>query len=191
MLSRRSFLSSLASTLALIAAWRPSWAQVTHSTTVTFVLFNDFYLMGEQPFPDGKHRGGFARLASIVKAERAKAASEGRNVIVAHGGDTLSPSVMSGLDRGAHIVALTNTIAPDSFVPGNHEFDFGKAIFLERMAEAKFPLYGANLRDAGGAPIAGFKDRALLEAGGVRIGLTGLAYEQSARMSSPEDLRFG
>src|SRR3954452_19050759 len=183
MLSRRSFLSSLASTLALIGAWRPSWAQVTHSTTVTFVLFNDFYLMGEQPFPDGKSRGGFARLAAVVKAERAKAASEGRRVIVAHGGDTLSPSVMSGLDRGAHTVALTNMIAPDIFVPGNHEFDFGKAIFLERMAEATFPRYGANLRAADGAPIPGFKDHTVLEVNGVRIGLTGLAYEQSPRMS--------
>lgn len=190
MLTRRSFLASLASTLALLASWRPAWTQATHSTTVTFVLFNDFYLMGEQPFPDGKNRGGFARLASIVKAERARAASEGRNVIVAHGGDTLSPSVMSGLDRGAHIVALTNMIAPDIFVPGNHEFDFGKAIFLERMAEAKFPLYGANLRDPAGAALPGFKDRALLDLNGVRIGLTGLAYEQSPRMSSPEDLRF-
>src|SRR5215213_9194698 len=159
MLSRRRFLSSLAPTLALIAAWRPSWAQATHSTTLTFVLFNDFYLMGEQPFPDGKSRGGFARLATVIKAERAKAASEGRNVIVAHGGDTLSPSVMSGLDRGAHIVALTNMIAPDIFVPGNHEFDFGKAVFFERMGEAKFPLFAANLRDAAGAVLPGFKDR--------------------------------
>ena len=190
MISRRRLLSSLASTLALIAAWRPAWAQAAHSTTVTFVLFNDFYLMDEQPFPDGKTRGGFARLAAVVRAERAKAASEGRNVIVAHGGDTLSPSIMSGLDRGAHIVALTNMIAPDIFVPGNHEFDFGKAVFFERMGEARFPLYGANLRDPAGAVISGFKDRALLEFNGVRIGLTGLAYEQSPRMSSPEDLRF-
>src|SRR5438270_1851323 len=189
MLTRRSFLSSLASTFALLG-WRPAWAQETHSATVTFVLFNDFYLMAEQPFPDGKSRGGFARLAAIVKSERAKAASEGRHVIVAHGGDTLSPSVMSGLDRGAHILGLTNMIAPDIFVPGNHEFDFGKAAFLERMAEARFPLYAANLHDAAGAAIPGFKDRALLELGGVRIGLTGLAYEQSPRMSSPEDLRF-
>ena len=82
MLTRRSFLSSLASTLALLGL-RPAWAQATHSATITFVLFNDFYLMAEQPFPDGKHRGGFARLAAIVKAERMKAASEGRHVIVA------------------------------------------------------------------------------------------------------------
>jgi 2',3'-cyclic-nucleotide 2'-phosphodiesterase (5'-nucleotidase family) len=81
-------------------------------------------------------------------------------------------------------------IAPDIFVPGNHEFDFGKAVFLQRMAEASFPLYGANLRDPAGAPLPGFKDHAIVDAGGVRIGLTGLAYEQSPRMSSPEDLRF-
>jgi 2',3'-cyclic-nucleotide 2'-phosphodiesterase (5'-nucleotidase family) len=186
MLSRRLFLSSLASTLSLIGSWRPGRAQGPTSTTVTFVLFNDFYIMGEQPFPDGKKRGGFARLAAVVKAERAK----GGHVIVAHGGDTLSPSVMSGLDRGAHIVALTNMIAPDIFVPGNHEFDFGKAIFLERMAEAKFPLFAANLRAADGSMLPGFRDRMLLDVDGVRIGLTGLAYEQSARVSSPEDLRL-
>jgi hypothetical protein len=29
---------------------------------------------------------------------------------------------------------------PDIFASGNHEFDFSKATFLQRMAEAKFPL---------------------------------------------------
>lgn len=195
MFTRRRFLASLSSALALVASWRPAGAQTaaptTQSANVTFVLFNDFYLMAEQPFPDGKSRGGFARLAAVVKAERERAQAEGRTVIVAHGGDTLSPSVMSGLDQGAHIVALTNLIAPDIFVPGNHEFDFGKAVFLQRMSEATFPLYAANLRDPSGAVLPGFKDRAIVTAGSVRIGLSGLAYEQSPRMSSPEDLRFG
>src|SRR5213078_4322863 len=165
-------LASSSSALALVASWRPSAAQSaqvaqatqsaqaaqTTTANVTFILFNDFYLMGEQPFPDGRSRGGFARLAAVVKAERARARAEGRTVIVAHGGDTLSPSVMSGLDQGAHIMALTNMIAPDIFVPGNHEFDFGKAVFLERMRKATFPLYGANFRDAAGAPLPSFKD---------------------------------
>ena len=139
MFTRRSFLASFASTLALLTSWRPGWAQTTHSANVTFVLFNDFYLMAEQPFPDGKSRGGFARLAAVVKAERERARAEGRTVIVAHGGDTLSPSVMSGLDRGAHIVALTNMIAPDIFVPGNHEFDFGKAVFPRAHGRGDIP----------------------------------------------------
>jgi 2',3'-cyclic-nucleotide 2'-phosphodiesterase (5'-nucleotidase family) len=63
-------------------------------------------------------------------------------------------------------------------------------VFLQRMGEAKFPLYAANLRDPNGAPLPAFKDRAVLDFNGVRVGLTGLAYEQSPRVSSPEDLRF-
>ena len=115
--------------------------------------------------PDGKRRGGFARLAAVVKAERAKG-----KVMLAHAGDTLSPSLTSGLDRGAHILALTNLIAPDIFTPGNHEFDFGKATFLERMGEATFPLYAANLRGSDGAPLPKFKDAAIVTIDGVRIG---------------------
>ena len=174
MLNRRSFLASFASTLALLASWRPAWAQATHSANVTFVLVNDIYLMGEQPFPDGKTRGGFARLAAVVKAERERARPKGRTVIVAHGGDTLSPSVMSGLDRGAHIIALTNMIAPDIFVPGNHEFDFGKAVFLERMARGEVPaLWREFPRCRRRAAAAASRTARWSRVGGVRIGLTG------------------
>lgn len=186
MISRRGFLAGLSALVTSLVGWRSAWAQPAAATRVTFVLFNDFYIMNEQLLPDGKLRGGFARLATVVKDERAK----NRNVIVAHGGDTLSPSLMSGFDRGKHIVALTNLIAPDIFVAGNHEFDFGRDTFLERMREAKFPLYGANLRLANGKPVPDHKDRTIINFDGVKLGLTGIAYEKSARLSSPEDLKF-
>jgi hypothetical protein len=60
---------------------------------------------------------------------------------VAHASDTLFPSLLSGLDRGARIVALTNLIAPDIFTPGNQGFDC-----LERM--------GANFAVDSGAAIS-------------------------------------
>jgi 2',3'-cyclic-nucleotide 2'-phosphodiesterase (5'-nucleotidase family) len=172
--------------VALAAAPLSAYAQ-TARTTVSFILVNDIYQMSPQTMPDGGGRGGFAKLAAVVKAERAK----GGHVVFAHAGDTLSPSLMSGFDRGAHIVALTNMIPPDIFVPGNHEFDFGKAIFLQRMGEAKFPLFAANLRAADGAPLPGFKDRAIVTFDGVRIGLTGAIFDDTARASSPEDLKIG
>jgi len=156
------------------------------TANITFILVNDIYQMGDTLMPDGKRRGGFARLAAVVKAERAK----GGHVLFAHAGDTLSPSLMSGFDRGAHIIALTNLIPPDVFVPGNHEFDFGKATFLQRMGEAKFPLYAANLRDAEGRPLPNFKDRSIVTFDGVRIGIMGATYDDTARASSPEDLKF-
>jgi 5'-nucleotidase/UDP-sugar diphosphatase len=136
--------------------------------------------------PDGQRRGGFARLAAVVKAERAK----GRHVILAHAGDTLSPSAISSIDKGARIMALTNMVAPDIFVPGNHEFDFGKAVFLQRMSEAQFPLFAANLRGAQGEALPKFKDRSIVTLDGVRVGLTGATYDDTARASNPEDLQF-
>jgi hypothetical protein len=132
----------------------------------------------------------FACLAAVVKAERAKASAAGGHAIFAHAGDTLSPSLISGIDHGARIMTLTNLIAPDIFAPGNHEYDFGKATFLELMGEAKFPLYAANLRGPDGRPLPGFKDRSMVTIGGVRIGLVGATYDDSARASDPGDLKF-
>src|SRR5262249_30642179 len=173
-------LAPIALAILLIA---PAGAE---STKVTFLLLNDIYQMSPATMPDGQARGGFARLAAVAKAERAK----GGHVIIAHAGDTLSPSLMSSLDQGAHIIALSNKIGLDIFAPGNHEFDFGKTVFLRRMSEAAFPVYAANLRGPDGQPIAGIKDRAIVAFDGVRIGLTGATFEDTARASNPEDLNF-
>ena len=135
-------------------AARPASAQT--ATKVTFILINDIYLMGDRRCRTASARGGFARLAAVVKAERAK----GGHVMFAHGGDTLSPSLMSGIDRGAHIIALTNMIPPDIFVPGNHEFDFGKAIFLQAHGGGEVPaLLPPTCAAPDGKPLPDFKDR--------------------------------
>jgi 2',3'-cyclic-nucleotide 2'-phosphodiesterase (5'-nucleotidase family) len=173
------------SALALIASLpRLSSAQATRSR-LTFVLVNDIYQMSEQPAPDGTPRGGFARLAAVVKAERAKGP-----VIFVHAGDTLSPSLMSGIDQGAHIMALTNMIAPDVFVPGNHEFDFGKEVFFKRMGEAKFPVFCANILNPDGTLAAGLQERTIMTFDGIRIGIAAATDEEAVVLSSPGDLQF-
>lgn len=175
--------------LAAAAVMPPRFARAD-SAKLTLVLTNDIYQMSETAMPDGKLRGGFARLAAVVKAERERARISGNPVLFAHGGDTLSPSLMAGIDQGSHIVELTNMIKPDIFVPGNHEFDFGKATFLRRTAEMKFPLFAANMINPDGRLVPGFKDRDIVTLGGLRIGLTGAAHDGSPRMSNPGDLAF-
>ena len=117
-----------------------------------------------------------AALATVVKAERARARETGGHVIFAHAGDTLSPSLMSGIDKGQHIVTLTNMVPPDIFAPGNHEFDFGKDIYLQRMAEARFPVYAANIRDAEGKALPKAKGIAEYQPllGGLEAGVVAL-----------------
>jgi len=108
---------------ALLAS--PLLAQTTPpKPTFSLLLVNDIYKMSAE-----KGRGGFGKLAAIVKEERAR----GVPMLFAHAGDTFSPSLMSGFDQGAHIVELTNMVKPDVFVPGNHEFDFGKDVYFKRM----------------------------------------------------------
>jgi 5'-nucleotidase / UDP-sugar diphosphatase len=168
------------------AAMMPPRVARAESATLTLVLTNDIYQMSETAMPDGRKRGGFARLAAVVKAERAK----GVPVLFAHGGDTLSPSLMSGIDQGSHIVELTNLIKPDIFAPGNHEFDFGKAIFLKRSADMKSPLFAANMTGPDGRLVPGYKDRDIVRLGNLRIGLTGAAHDGTPRMSNPGDIAF-
>jgi len=148
---------------------------------VALALICDIYEMNEH-----NGRGGFARLAAVINAERARS----DNVIVAHAGDTISPSLFSGFDKGEHIIALTNMIAPDVFVPGNHEFDFGEKIYRKRMAEARFPILAANLRSASGAQLPGHVDAKHFTFNGVKIAVIGLTADNSPKKSSPGSLRF-
>jgi 2',3'-cyclic-nucleotide 2'-phosphodiesterase (5'-nucleotidase family) len=133
-----------------------------------------------------KGRGGYARLASVVHRERAK----GGNLVYVHAGDALSPCLFCGLDQGAHLMALTNMVSPDVFVPGNHEFDFGKDVFLKRMGEARFPLFAANLRGPDGAEIKGFRDSELRQYGSLKVGIIGATAQDSHEKSSPGDLKI-
>jgi len=148
---------------------------------ITFLLVSDIYKMS-----GSKVRGGFSRLAAVVKAERGK----GGNVVYVHAGDTISPSLMSGFDQGEHIIELLNMAPPDYFIPGNHEFDFGADLFLKRMAQAKFAKLAANLRAADGTPIAGIEDTKILQFGDLKVGLIGLTADDSPVKSSPGDLKF-
>ncbi|MGO4335138.1 bifunctional UDP-sugar hydrolase/5'-nucleotidase [Labrys sp. KB_33_2] len=150
-------------------------------TTFSLLLVNDIYKAG-----DTKGRGGFAKLAAVVKAERAR----GVPMLFCHAGDCFSPSLMSGFDQGEHIVALTNMIRPDIFVPGNHEFDFGTEVYFKHMAEANFAFYGANMRRADGSPIPGMKDNSIHELGDIKVGVTGLALAATPQMSQSGDLIF-
>ena len=118
-------------------------AAPVEGVTFSLLLVNDIYKAG-----DTKGRGGFPKLAAVVKAERAR----GVPMLFCHAGDSFSPSLISGFDQGEHIVKLTNMIKPDVFVPGNHEFDFGTDVYFRRMREANFPFFAANLRRADGTP---------------------------------------
>lgn len=168
--------------ILLAAALAFAGPALAETVTLTFVQTNDIDRMEEK---DG--RGGFARLAAVVKAERAK----GNPVFFVHSGDTISPSLLSGIDKGVHIIDILNHMGVDVMVPGNHEFDFGPEVFRARLAEATFPIVSSNITAPDGAAPANTVDTRLVEvAGGIKVGFYGLTTEDTPVVSSPGDYRF-
>ena len=104
---------------------------IADTVKVTFVQTNDIDRMEER---DG--RGGFARVMAVVAAERAKGPT-----FFVHSGDTLSPSLLSGIDKGAHIIDILNQMGVDAMVARQSRVRFrARTIFRTRIGEAKFPV---------------------------------------------------
>ncbi|MBL0407487.1 5'-nucleotidase C-terminal domain-containing protein [Microvirga aerilata] len=154
-------------------------ALAQEAVTIRFVQTNDIDRMGAE-----KGRGGFAKLATVVKDEKAKG-----NAFFVHAGDTISPSLMSGFDKGAHIIDILNRMGVDAMTPGNHEFDLGPDAFRARMAEAKFDVLATNIVDGNGLP-ANTKPDKMVEVQGVKIGFFGLTTEDTPIASSPGTIKF-
>lgn len=142
---------------------------------VTLLQINDFY---EAAPVDG--RGGFAPLKALLDRERATA----RASVTVLSGDFISPSLMSGVTKGAHMIELGNAIGIDLAVPGNHEFDFGPEVFRARMAESRFPWLATNLREADGKPFNGAPENAIRELDGIKVGFLGLITPRTAALST-------
>jgi 2',3'-cyclic-nucleotide 2'-phosphodiesterase (5'-nucleotidase family) len=179
---RSRLLVALVCVLAWSACAGPATLrQARTDARVTFLHVNDAYEL--EPV-DGGRRGGMARLATLVKRMRGTQP----HAIFTHGGDAISPSVMSTYLKGEQMIAALNAIGLDVATFGNHEFDFGPAVLRQRMSESKFTWLSANVLDrATGQPFGGARADMLVTAGGVRVGLFGLTMTETETSSSPGD----
>ena len=147
--------------------------------TVTIIHLNDWDRMG-----DDNGQGGGARIATVVNAERERVEAAGGLAVVTFGGDMISPSVLSGIDRGAHMIDLANAIGLDLAVPGNHEFDFGPEVLQERLAESSATWLVANIDYRGRRGFPGTESTAMIEKAGYRLGFLGLLTPDTAEISA-------
>jgi 5'-nucleotidase len=133
-------------------------------------------------------RGGLARVATLVRELR----GQSPHTLFVLAGDTLSPSLLSTLRRGAQMIEGWNAVGLDVATFGNHEFDFGSAVLAERMRESRFPWLSANVLDrATGLPFGGARRGRSWDFDGVRVGVIGLTTPEAGRTSNPgPGLRF-
>ena len=171
---RRRVVSLIAvSPLVGLAGITPTLAA---SATITLLHCNDVYEIAPV-----RGQGGFAPFMTLLRAERARSA----HTITTFGGDLLSPSVLSGLSKGAQMIELTNALGVEVAVLGNHEFDFGPAVAEARVKASPCHWLGSNVLTPGGEPAVGTVDLWLKAVDGYRIGFFGLLTPETATLSSP------
>ena len=105
---------------------------------VTFLQINDVY--STVPI-DGA--GGLARVATLKR----QLAESGHHPVMVLAGDFLSPSVASSFFRGQQMVDTLNAAGLDLATLGNHEFDFGDDLLIQRMHESTFRYVISNVID--------------------------------------------
>lgn len=174
----KHFAALLMGTTALAA---PGFAQDAENIKLTIFGIGDIY-----NFADDRGRGGFARLNAVARAERAN----NPNTLYVFDGDMLSPSVLSGFDKGQNTIDLTNLVPFDIAVPGNHEFDFGVDNFMEKMAASNYPWAAINITNGDGSPVKGLGGVMFKEYGSLKVALIPVAQDTTPTVTSSGDLKF-
>lgn len=148
---------------------------------VTLLQVNDVYQFA--PVDQGK-AGGLGRVLTLKKSIQ----QENPNTLFLMAGDTISPSVESITQKGAQMIEAWNVVGLDYATFGNHEFDFGPDVLLERIKESKFGWIAANVIDKRtGQPFGDAKRFVVREFGGVKVGLFGLVLPETKTTSRPGD----
>jgi S-sulfosulfanyl-L-cysteine sulfohydrolase len=171
------------------------------SQTITLIHTGDFHghlipradVRGALAGKGSRTLGGLARVYTVVEDIR----KEDPNALLIHTGDTIQGSAEALFTRGQALVEILNNFKIDAFAPGNWEFVYGSARFIELFAGAKpvapwnaiaaNAFYATKEQDA----TTPYADRAgqrvlppfvIKQVGDVKIGILGLTTDRGPQV---------
>jgi 5'-nucleotidase / UDP-sugar diphosphatase len=141
---------------------------------------NDFHGFAE-PYKAAANEpplGGIAYLAGAVDRARGNPPS-----LLLAAGDMIQGNAWANLFHGKASIEVMNAMKFDAMVVGNHEFDFGPKVLKERLAQARFPMLGANVRG-----FAALKPYVIKNLKGVRIAIIGVVTQDTPVATHPRNV---
>ena len=153
---------------------------------VTILQVNDVYQFAPVDF--GKS-GGLERVLTLRK----KIMRESPHTLFLFSGDTISPSIESNtrvdgkMLQGRQMIEAWNLAGLDYAAFGNHEFDYGPNVLLDRVRESNFQWLGANVWDKKTGKLFATPEFVVREFEGVKVGIFGILLPETVKTSSPGD----
>ena len=110
---------------------------------------------------------------------------QGHPVALVDAGDAIQGAPLGKLSTGESIIKIMNAVGYDFVIPGNHEFDYGMARFLQLASRQKCGYYSCNFVDVKTRkPI--LKPYKILNLGGKKIGFVGVTTPETLVTSTPK-----
>ncbi len=127
--------------------------------------------------------GGAEAIATWIRKLRAE---NPEGTVLLDGGDMFQGTMVSNLQYGRPVVEHMNHLDYTAAAIGNHEFDWTVDTLVNRIQQMKFSALGANIieRRNNKRPWWSKADTTVLRRG-VRVGIVGLAYPGTPRVTMP------
>jgi 2',3'-cyclic-nucleotide 2'-phosphodiesterase (5'-nucleotidase family) len=160
---------------------------------LTVLSTNDIegYLEPAKVYPEQAYLGGAACISGYFDHVRSEVGVN--NTLVLNAGDIWSPGpLISMLFDGASFVDWMNDAEFDAAAIGNHEYDLGQEILMDRIEQAEFPMLAANVYYTKNDERV-YQATTLIDRGGIKVGIIGLALPSTLGITVPkftEGLRF-
>lgn len=186
-------LVACALTLGLIALPGAQAAGHGKKTHLTIMSTSDLhgYIMPLDYVDNSPANHGLAKIATLVKQVR----KQNPNALLFDSGDTIQGSPMAyhhaRIDnRPIDPMMLTmNHLGYDAMAIGNHEYNYGSAVFEKAMGEARFPWLSANTVKKGSDEVYTKPYKIIKMPGGLRVGVLGLTTQFVPQWENPDNIQ--
>jgi 2',3'-cyclic-nucleotide 2'-phosphodiesterase (5'-nucleotidase family) len=157
------------------------------------VATNDFHgALEPRPDANGVQRGGAAYVGAAIDQARKECAPRCEALLL-DAGDLFQGTLASNLSFGRPVVDYYNRMGYAAAALGNHEFDWGIDSLRARMRQAKFGIFGANVRYTDGRDVKWIRNDTIVTRGRTKIGIIGIstvATPTTTRSANVVGLRF-
>lgn len=156
---------------------------VEKSNSVDIVTFNDFHGNVAEDTRDWGKNLGMSKM--VGKANELKAANP--NTLFIAGGDNYQGTATSNLTYGAPVTDMMKAMGVVASAVGNHEFDWGREYIAKWAEDGNFTYLASNIYEKStNEPVEWAKPYMVVEQGGLKIGLIGLAHPDTLTLTKAE-----
>jgi 5'-nucleotidase len=151
---------------------------------------------------------GMTQLATLIQQERLH---NPKRTLLLDGGDAIQGDAMMAYFKSSFtgfasdgtplpaalktnpMMAVMNALHYDAMTLGNHEFNYGSAVFQGILKQAKFPLLGANVSDTGAYGLSkvdagGVKPYVEKTLGGIKVAILGITNHRVPNYELPSNI---